>query len=898
MEIIKNNNYNKKMQSLFNIYNAFKYQKEKKEKDNLISIIRGTKSVLTSKFRFKEYIRNYAKATERHVFKTPRSISYPILRKEASFLIPIKISKRKVIEDLKLNNNKKSLDISFKNKTPLLFFSSRINRDSLYRKKLLHNLSALQLSRKILKNKLNYINLVKKKNKKDRYNSLFLDFFHKWNSGQVGVNNNDISCNNISRDFIDCSRKENDKNSIEYIKNDKYSELNYDDHKIFNRDYSNFINERIEFIINNKIENIKNKLESSFDDYNGKEIKLKLESIKINFKLINDKNENNNNLNDKSSSKTNEYEDNTQKEKDIVLYVPLYYAFLFFSDDFRNIRNILVTSIIFRDNFENIIFNDKSISSVLKQINVKNELVKENSFDSKKNANSSKKTLPFKKIISKNFSNFLNPLLAEKFGIINPVNSFNSIKSGIAENMKINKYKKKEVIIHSKHRKINDFFMRTLLLDKSASKDKNEDSKNNSINANDNNNSSNNKNINSYNEYVFLWETNEKSFLVSVKMPMIIFKYKNLKSEVMAYCDRSLFLYLYENNFINWDFYVLNFLFSIKAFRQIILDNYSICKRLIINNINNKRAINLNLRNSKNHSFINKSNDKNQKQPNQRYDNSIYDNSYRDIFNEPIFINNNKNKIYNILNENNESYLFFYTDNSYHNSIINFYSYLINIEYDKLNPKKKWKYYLDFKQMKQLNEITKYESLDTFLPKILKTDFQNGFLSLDFSLFDEFNIEILGYEKKNIVKLTKNKNKNVASSSSVNSLPLTNELCIDINYPYIKVETIIDGHNENNTILFKTKKVDLDINFLQNINNYNIYTWSKFLLLEIFNYKRESIDNVNASPILGDKKLFSKNKVNVNDNSAKNKKRRISLKKIMQSPSKNIAPIFGQFNFK
>ncbi len=153
-------------------------------------------------------------------------------------------------------------------------------------------------------------------------------------------------------------------------------------------------------------------------------------------------------------------------------------------------------------------------------------------------------------------------------------------------------------------------------------------------------------------------------------------------------------------------------------------------------------------------------------------------------------------------------------------------------------------------------------------------------------------------KKKNIVKLTKNKNKNVASNSSVNSLPLTNELCIDINYPYIKVETITDGNNENNTILFKTKRVDLDINFLQNINNYNIYTWSKFLLLEIFNYKRESIDNVNASPILGDKKLFSKNKVNVNDNSAKNKKRRISLKKIMQSPSKNIAPIFGQFNFK
>ena len=31
-----------------------------------------------------------------------------------------------------------------------------------------------------------------------------------------------------------------------------------------------------------------------------------------------------------------------------------------------------------------------------------------------------------------------------------------------------------------------------------------------------------------------------------------------------------------------------------------------------------------------------------------------------------------------------------------------------------------------------------------------KTDFQNGRLSIDFSLFHQFNINILGYEKKNI----------------------------------------------------------------------------------------------------------------------------------------------------
>ena len=39
------------------------------------------------------------------------------------------------------------------------------------------------------------------------------------------------------------------------------------------------------------------------------------------------------------------------------------------------------------------------------------------------------------------------------------------------------------------------------------------------------------------------------------------------------------------------------------------------------------------------------------------------------------------------MNENNESYTFFYSDSKIRNYILHFYSYHIKIEYKKLNPK-------------------------------------------------------------------------------------------------------------------------------------------------------------------------------------------------------------------
>ena len=869
---------------LIGIYNTFKCKSLSKEKESLNDIIKGTKSVLTSKIKFREYIKNYSKTTEKYTFKAPGISDYPIFKKKSCLLIPVKTKKVSFYEDLKtLNTNKDIEGFSPKNKKKILFFSPK---ESQYKNKLLNNIKTIESRKRFPKIfNLYYRN---KKKKEERYNTLFLDFFYKWNKDSEKISENTKINTLPEKDYIDNS-KSNNKNS-KFIKNDKYSELRYDDNKIFDEDYSLYIEEKIDYIINNTIENVQHNLESNFNDVNSKEIKLKLESIKIQFKPISDINKINktsiNNFNDILEISKNK-EDSS---KEMVLYVPLYYAFLFCYKNIDFFKRILLASIKFSNNFESVDFDDKLISSSLSAMRKEEmggmEIKKEFTFSSKKEVNGSmspkKYSLPFRKLGTKSYNSPFGSTKSPKNGNnIGLANTFSSIKNNFIENfMHSNKFDKKEEVIHSS--KKNNLINIHLLSENY--KTVSEKSKNEG------------KRIKSkYNEYIFLWETCSKTFVVNVQMPIIYFKFKTMKSEILAYCDKKLFLYIYKKNFVNWDFYVLNYLFSIKAFRKIILNNYSIANKLILSELFSK-SMNGEEKNLTMNNFFSL---KNQKKGENEGFNILSENNKFNIFTERIIINRNKNKVYNILNENNESYLFFYTNSSYINCIIKFYSYLIDIDYDKLNPKLKWKYFLDFKQMKQLNEISKYESLDSFLPKIIKTDFQNGLLSMDFSLFDEFNIEILGYERKNIMKSSKNKGKIVG----MNNPHINDELNIDIHFPCIYIEKVKNDYDDiiledeefsQRKILFAKNKVDLDINFLQSINNYKIELWSK-KILDIINETDETLIS-SGSPI-HNKSNFPKRKNTKTNSDCPISKNDFNLtKKLLKTISFNTIPLSSKFH--
>ena len=816
------------MKNLLKIYDIFKAKESLKIANSLSDISKATKKVLTSKKKFRNYFLEYNQKTEVYSFKSPGITQYPILQKKSSSLLPVQRKKINFYEDL--NENKKESE----KKNDLLLFSKNnkftidTTLDSFYKNKMRQN---LQLSKLLIKNRLLNIgraNLLTKNNQ--RYNSLFLDFFYKWNKNKSEQINQifDENCkiNNIKNDIINSYASGN--NDYKHIVNDNYSELKYDDNLIFNTNYTPFVNERLDFIILNNVENVETKLESNFKDYNNNEIKLRLESIKVIFKPIRSKFNALSNLTLKESS----------SKLSKILYIPLYFAFIFCIKDVDFFKYILLSCITFSEK-ENITFDESLLKPALKALFQQIKLEKE---DPKINARNSgmvdpvvkKNTTTFRRAISKAGINFRKTSIEKKGTAISNNNSskiFNMARNSILENFSSNNRKKKrEEIIYSNKKKNYYFHYHN---DENYQKMEQTE---NQIN--------NRKEINQYNEYIFIWETRDKTYLVNIQMPIIYFNYKNLKEEIATFSDKSLFLFMYKNNFINWDFYCLNYLFSLKAFRKVILQNYSLARKNIIPK--NKFEENISFVNNTINIFNKKSRGMSSKTT-LNIHNLVLNNS-----DEKTIINRDSAKIYNMINSNNESYIFFYTDELHQNTLVKIYSYIILIDYDKLNPKIRWKYILDFKLMKLLNEITKYESLETFLPKIIVTDFQNGKLSIDFALFKEFDVDILGYEKKNLNNNTESdtisRTKTIGSILNNTNNKETEELFIDIKFPSLKQEKMYK--DEDNKILFRKTNTDLKVNFLQELNKYKMDFWSKKILEEIFKMENPSVysnKNINSN---------------------------------------------------
>ena len=121
----------------------------------------------------------------------------------------------------------------------------------------------------------------------------------------------------------------------------------------------------------------------------------------------------------------------------------------------------------------------------------------------------------------------------------------------------------------------------------------------------------------------------------------------------------------------------------------------------------------------------------------------------------------------------------------------------------------------------------------------------------------------------------------------MNTIQNNKELSIDIKFPFIKVEKIV---NNDNKISFETKKIDLDINFLQKINDYKIDNWSK-KILEILNHGHDNLNNsINLTPGLSGKNIITKTKNNIKINSFS------PTKKFMRSTSFNSNLITSKFH--
>ena len=660
------------------------------------------------------------------------------------------------------------------------------------------------LSMSLNSNRYKNRKLVEWMRKKREKNKLFLfeDFFYKWNK-----------------------KEESEKNSK------IYSELNYDEKKIFYSDYTDFIKEKINFCQKNKLENLQKKLKIDFEDKNKKKIKLELISMKIIFEPIkedrfrinkNKKNNKNifdinddynfedyeeiyytNNENNTNNSREEYYtnyinKDEKSKKKNIITF-PLSYVFLFYINGLEYFKNILIGSIKFSNDFKNVFFEENEIYSIIQN---KTKLKKNNSKDYNNRVIRHK--------------NSTKTHLTKKSGTIRgPVNKqFLSLKSLNNFSLKNKDKYMDDKMSYEDSEQNNDepddvLYITNKKIEKMHS---NQDLRNKVTKK---------KEI-KYNEYCFRWETPDKSYKVRIVMPIIIFWSEHIKKNIMTYCDKELFLFLLKKNFVNWDYYILNYLFSLKIFRLIILKGISIYKKYTIDKSDNNTIDINNL-------------------------STLYLKKPLDYINDKTLMINLNKKIYNQYNTNNETYKFFYTDNFSINSIIDLNSFHIFIENDKVNKNICYEFCLNFKQMCHLINISHYEDLENFLSKIVQLNLEEGKINLDLSVLEFYSNNLLGQIYTNVTKYVKPKYSKKESITSIKTIRAKSsykrsESEINIVMPFITVEQYVKSEMLNNNV----KKIDLNMNFLNLIKNYEINLWSK-KILQLLDIRNNNFSNMNSN---------------------------------------------------
>ena len=742
-KITRNNPYNRfKLEKKILNKNKCQIKQTERPTKNILTkkillnkILNRTKSILKSKTDFSEYMGEYNSMIIKPTFKNPEVHTYPLLRKSCSEMISLK-------------NQDKTENNTVKRKILKNFFKNRIMSNSL-KEKFKKNLT-MNINTNFHKNKKLEEWLQKKKEKDKIF--LYEEFFHKWN-----------------------------KDEEENKENNKYSELKYDENKIFFSDYSELIKEKINFCKHNKLENLQKKLNISFEDKNKKKIKLELISMKIIFEPIKDETLINKketdeykfedykeiNISNRINSLNDEFEyynDDTTEKKNIIT-LPLSYVFLFYINGLDYFKNILIGAIKFSNDFKNVHFEENEIYSIIRSNKNYNQNLKINSNNSKRinTKDGGKYHFPKRGVTSK---------MQVSGTVINK--QFSSLKS--FSNLDKNKEKNvdntsKENILYATKKKIKVMHS-------------NHDLKNKYLNK---------KDI-KYSEYCFIWETPNKSYKVRIIMPLIIFWSEHIKKNIIIFCDKELFLFLLKNNFVNWDYYILYYLFTFKIFRLIILKGISYYSRY----------------NSKSSYMIN-----------------LYIKQFMNKINENTNILNINRKIYNHFSDKNETYKFFYTDNFSINSIIEFNSFHIFIENNKLNNKICFEFCLNFKQMIYLININNYENLNFFIPKIIQTNSSEGTLDLDFSVVEYFNAEIFGKLSRN--KLNK-KDSNIslteAKNKKFNKKCEWDDLIINIVMPFIIIEQYVKTDLLKNNV----KKVELNMNYLNILKNSGSNLWPKKIL--------------------------------------------------------------------
>ena len=202
-------------------------------------------------------------------------------------------------------------------------------------------------------------------------------------------------------------------------------------------------------------------------------------------------------------------------------------------------------------------------------------------------------------------------------------------------------------------------------------------------------------NLKSLNTLVYYWYAGNYLYQVELKIPEIIVNVHN--KSISKYIDTELLLFLLERNFVNWDFYIIHYLFSLKRFRKIIESTLS--KQHIYSHIQHN-----------------------------------------------ICLSNIK---MNSLSMKNNTCYFYYTKHPNKNYLYIIHSYTVIIEDKRILPKREHVFPLTLDKMKLIYDISKKEKLCLFFRKLLSINKMNLNVDLNIEMLNDFNPSKYYYYKTN-----------------------------------------------------------------------------------------------------------------------------------------------------
>lgn len=664
-------------------------------------IVLGTKKLISNNTNFKDYSKEYEEITKITTFKNPDEEYFPLLKNEEIVSLSrvkfsydsrknklkkvpkIKIKKFK-LTDKSLNHisndaNNIELDIN-RNAISLVGNSPHNNKKLLIKIKNDNNKKNINtLSEESYSNK-NKTKLYSDKNSSivsnnkqinNNFNSLIINkdilqsptsistttqnsFFNK-NKKKVIIGNSmkyyknkTIIKRNIFRLKDSLTLLSAEKKKILYnnrvllrdilLQEKDYNKLKYEENKIFlSQDYYyKYILKQMDYIKKNKIKlGHPEKFEKIYENSKFGKPKLTLSPITVEFKQKYSFDDKVFNINDKQ-----------------VFNIPFEYIPIFYFNNFEKLKEILISIFYLDKSFTTFYSKYENLAYILRnssEFKEQNEGYKDNKKALYKKEFTYKLQLSHSQTLNKSFNfNFRNSKI--------PANTKKR------DSLKLIDIYKTEYNFNNLPFYINVFNKNKIYFGK--------------------------KNI-----FEFIWITPSYQYLVTLKTPEICFKINGI--EIKKNISIELLFFLSEKNFENWDFYLIDYLFSYNDFILIINSFYSICKSKFIKNLK-------------------------------------YNYDYK---NNVIHLTKEKKVKYSKKNTKLE---FIFTDDDLNNYIKVLHNYKLFVFNKNINPYYQFCFHLNFIQMKSLYLASKKQGIKYILEKIIITDKDNMKIKLNYEYLDNF----------------------------------------------------------------------------------------------------------------------------------------------------------------